>query len=113
MARSGELTVKRMNCKLILALAFSWLFLCGRAYAQAPTVTSITPSSGPVGAVVQIIGTGFGATQGGSTVSLNGTGATSVGWSDTVIHVLVPTGASSGLFSVTVNSQPANSSSFT
>src|SRR5882724_1520481 len=103
MVRSGELTVKRMKCKLILTLAFSWLFLGGRAYAQAPTVTSITPSSG----------TGFGATQGGSTVSLNGTGATSVGWSDTVIHVLVPTGASSGLFSVTVNSQPANSSSFT
>ncbi len=89
------------------------LFFCGRAAAQSPTVTSIFPTSGPVGTVVQITGTNFGATQGGSTVSLNGTSATPTGWTSTLIEVLVPSGATSGSFSLTVNGQNATSATFT
>jgi RHS repeat-associated protein len=95
-------------------LTFSLLLICcGRAQAQAPTITSIAPSSGPVGMPVTITGTSFGASQGSSTVSLNGTTAVATSWSNTTIVAVVPTGATSGAFTVTVNGQPANSSTFT
>lgn len=96
----------------VLILAFSLLLLCSRVQAQA-TITSISPTSGPVGIPVTITGTGFGASQGSSAVSLNGTNAVAASWSDTTIVAIVPTGASSGTFTVTVNGQPANSSAFT
>lgn len=84
-----------------------------RANAQAPSITSISPTSGPVGTLVTITGSGFGTTQGSSTVSLNTTSAGVVNWSDTSILALVPTAASSGAFTVTVNGQAVNSSTFT
>jgi len=62
---------------------------------------------------VTIVGTHFGTAQGSSTVSLNGTSAAVVTWSDSTISVLVPSAASSGTFAVTVNGQTANTSSFT
>ncbi len=100
--------------KQVLILAFSLPFLfCCPAHAQAPTITSMTPTSGPVGIVVTLVGTNFGASQGSSTVSLNGTSAVVTSWSSTSITGLVPTGATSGTFAVTVSAQAANSPSFT
>ena len=100
--------------KLVLILAFSpLLLLCGQALAQSPTITGLSPTSGPVGTLVTIAGTGFGTAQNGSTVSLNGTGATVVGWNDVSVVARVPSGGSSGPFSVTVNENSANSSVFT
>jgi RHS repeat-associated protein len=102
------------NWKQILILAISFMLLCcGRAQAQAPTITGIAPTSGPVGAPVTITGTNFGASQGSSTVSLNGTSAVATSWSNTTIAAVVPTGASTGTFTVTVNGQQASSSTFT
>ncbi|MGC2334142.1 MAG: IPT/TIG domain-containing protein, partial [Candidatus Acidiferrales bacterium] len=90
------------------------LLLCGaRAQAQAPTISSISPTSGPVGSVVILSGTNFGTTQGTSTISLNGTNAAATSWSSTTIAVLVPTGASSGTFTVTVGGQNGTSPTFT
>ena len=98
----------------LLAVGFiAILVCCGQAIAQGPSITGLSPASGPVGTLVTITGTGFGETQGSSTVSLNGTSASVMSWSDASVLALVPTGASSGSFSVTVNSQEANSSSFT
>ena len=91
------------------------LLLCGPGIqAQAPTISSIAPTSGPVGSVVILTGTNFGTTQQSSTVSLNG-GPNDVvtSWSGTSIAVIVPTGASSGAFSVSVSGQNATSSTFT
>ncbi len=106
--------MKMKRWKLIPITAVCLVFFCcGRADAQAPTITSISTTSGPVGTVVGLNGTNFGASQGNSTVSLNGTAAASVGWTDTIIDVLVPSGASSGPFSVTVNGQNATSATFT
>jgi RHS repeat-associated protein len=102
------------NWKQILIFTFALLFcLCGRVEAQAPTITSMSPTSGPVGGPVTITGTNFGSPQGTSTVSLNGTNAVATSWSNTSITAVVPSGAASGTFSVTVNSQGAHSSSFT
>src|SRR5204862_7820940 len=51
--------------------------------APAPSLTSLMPPSGAVGTAVTIAGTNFGATQGGSTVTFNGTAATPTSWSAT------------------------------
>lgn len=71
--------------------------------AQAvPTITSFTPGSGPVGLVLTLIGTGFGATQGSSTLTINGVQAPSVtSWSDTSVQFTVPTGATTGKITLT------------
>jgi RHS repeat-associated protein len=74
----------------------------------------MSPTSGPVGIAVTLTGTNFGASQGStSTISLNGTAAVATNWSSTSITAMVPTGASSGIFSATVNGQTAQSTSFT
>ena len=98
----------RWTLVLIAGLLFPVL-----ALAQSPSITSISPSSGVVGMPVEISGSGFGATQGSSTVTLNGISASATSWSDGSITVIVPTGATSGPFSVTVNGQGASSASFT
>jgi uncharacterized membrane protein len=63
---------------------------------------------------VTITGTGFGATQGSSTVKFNGTTATPTSWSDTSIVVPVPSGATTGSIVVTTAAgQATSSNSFT
>ncbi len=91
------------------------LLLCGSgAQAQAPTISSISPTSGPVGSVVILSGTNFGTTQGSNTVSLNGgPNAVVTSWNATSIAVIIPTGASSGTFAVSVGGQNATSATFT
>src|SRR5690242_1093683 len=107
-------TMHSRNWKQVVIFSFAFLFLfCGYAQAQAPTITNISPTSGPVGLPVTITGTGFGASQGSSTVVLNGTSAVAASWSDTSLVAVVPAGASSGTFTVTVNGQPASSGTFT
>ncbi len=69
---------------------------------EALGITAVSPTSGVVGEVVTVTGTGFGSTQGGSTIKLNGPSAVIASWSDTSIVVYVPSGATTGPFSVTV-----------
>jgi IPT/TIG domain len=75
------------------------------------TVTNLSPSSGPVGTSVTITGTGFGASQGTSTVTFNGVAATPTSWADNSIVVPVPNGVPAGNATVAVNvgSQTSNS----
>ena len=76
-----------------------------------PTLTSLNPTSGPVGTSVAITGTGFTA---GSTVDFNGTAATSVTFnSATSLTALVPTGATSGNVTVTSATGTSNGINFT
>jgi RHS repeat-associated protein len=49
-----------------------------------------SPSTGPIGTEVTILGGGFGATQGNSDVEFDGVSATITHWSDTQIRALVP-----------------------
>ena len=80
----------------------------------APVVTSLSQTSGAIGASVTINGTNFGAAQGGSTVTFNGTAVTSVSsWTNTALVVHVPAGATTGNVVVTVGSQASNSTAFT
>jgi RHS repeat-associated protein len=77
------------------------------------SITQVTPSSANFGDSVVIDGTNFGTTQGSSSVSLNGTSVVVQTWTATGIDVVVPIGASSGYFTVTVNGQTAVSPIFT
>jgi hypothetical protein len=76
----------------------------------APQITAINPQSGQPGTAITITGSGFGAQQGSSTLTLNGVSEAVVpaSWSDTQIQFNVPTGASTGNVVVTVNGQSSN-----
>jgi hypothetical protein len=78
----------------------------------APKITLMTPQNGPIGTTVVLIGSGFGASQGASTVTFNGTPVTWVTWSATALYVEVPAGASSGNIVVTVSGVASNAESF-
>ena len=110
LACSNRLHLKS-NSTVIAALLV--LLFCRQASGQAPSITSLSPASGPIGTFVTITGSGFGASQGSSTVALNGAAAPVWSWSDTTIVGSVPSGASSGTFSVTANGQVASSTTFT
>src|SRR6266403_2088618 len=83
------------------------------ADTSAPTVTSLSPTSGVIGTPVTIMGANFGAAQGTSTVTFNGIAATPTGWSATSIGVKVPAGATTGNVVVTVGGMASNGVNFT
>src|SRR6266550_2002798 len=86
----------------------------GSPFTVAPTITSLSQTSGAVGASITITGTNFGTPQGSSTVTFNGTAAAAASaWSTTSITVLVPVGATTGNVVVTVGAQASNGSPFT
>jgi RHS repeat-associated protein len=100
--------------KLILILLFPLLFICaGQARGSAPTISSLSPTTGAVGASVTVTGTNFGTTQGTSTITFNGTTATATSWGSTSILVTVPSGATTGSVIVTVSSVASNAKTFT
>jgi hypothetical protein len=79
----------------------------------APSITTLSPTSGSVGTSVTITGANFGSSQGTSTVTFNGTTASPTSWNATAIVVPVPTGATTGNVVVTESGLPSNGVSFT
>jgi RHS repeat-associated protein len=83
---------------------------------SAPTITSLSPTSGPIGTSVTIAGSNFGSSQGPSTVTFGGVLGTPGSWTASAIVVPVPSGVPPGAASVVVNvtgAGPSNSLSFT
>ena len=80
---------------------------------QSPAISSLNPTSGPVGASVTITGSNFGASQGTSAVRFGATNATVTAWSNTQVTATVP--AVSGTVAVTllVGGLASNASNFT
>ncbi|MFH1390309.1 MAG: IPT/TIG domain-containing protein [Candidatus Margulisiibacteriota bacterium] len=85
--------------------------------STAPTITRLEQTSAPgvpitsagIGDGISIIGSNFGATQGTSTIAINGTAVTAFYyWSAGKIDIAVPTGATSGNVVVTVNGVASN-----
>jgi IPT/TIG domain len=92
-ATTGKITVLTPNPDTPSAS----VFVVGAA--AAPTITSFTPASGPIGSTVAITGTNFGCT---TAVKFNTTTVTSFTLnSATSITATVPTGATTGKISVT------------
>lgn len=78
-----------------------------------PAITALNPTAGVVGTAVTITGTNFGAAQGTSTVTFNGTAAVPSNWSATSILVPVPVGATTGNIVVSVGGQASAGVAFT
>lgn len=76
-------------------------------------LTSVSPTSGSVGTVLTLMGSGFGASQGTGTITIGGAVATPSSWGNTVITVPVPVGATSGNILVTAGGLSGNVLAFT
>jgi IPT/TIG domain len=72
------------------------------AAAPAPAIASVSATSGSIGSQVTISGSGFGASQGSSVVTLNASPVTINTWGATAIYITIPTGATSGPLVVSV-----------
>ena len=85
------------------------------AHAAAPTITSLSVPSGPVGSSVTITGTNFGTPRGASIVTINGAPVTAyTTWGVSSIKVQVPVAAiTSGKVVVTVAGVNSNGVAFT
>jgi YD repeat-containing protein len=80
----------------------------------SPQITNLSPNSGAIGFTFTVAGSNFGATQGASTITMNGTAAAVSSWSSTSITAVVPSGATSGNVVVTTASGgPSNGVNFT
>ena len=89
----------------------TFLVTSGPGGCVAPVITSFTPTSGPMGTTVTIVGTGLG---GANSVTFNGKPASFTVNSSTQITTVVPDGATTGPISVTTPSGTATSAtSFT
>lgn len=80
---------------------------------STPQISVLSPASGPVGTVVVVTGSNFGALQGSSTVNFGSLGSTPTQWSNTSITVPVPAGAATSSVAVTVGGATSNLLTFT
>jgi len=87
----------------------------GSGAAPAPVISAVSATTGSIGNQVLISGSGFGASQGGSAVLLNGAAVTINTWSGTSISITIPVGATSGplLVSIAPSMNDSNAVRFT
>ena len=104
--------------KLLLSILF--LLLSSQAWAAVPVIFYSDLTSGPntggvnnKGVYVTIWGKNFGATQGGSSVSVNGLVDNYPTWSDTMICFQLGSGVSTGNITVTTSAGTSNGIPFT
>ena len=84
----------------------------GIDFTVLPHINSLNPTSGNVGDQVTISGTGFGTSQGSSTVTFNGVEASIVSWGNLQVVAQVPE-TTTGNVVVTVGGNASNGVSFT
>jgi hypothetical protein len=78
-------------------------FIVGELEAAWPTITSVSPSTGPVGTTVIINGSNFDPTPANNSVYFGGVGASVSAASTTSLTVAVPSGATFDPITVTTN----------
>jgi hypothetical protein len=105
-------TIKGIEYAVFSASAGAYQVNYSTVSTGGPVITSLSPTSGPVGTSVTISGSNFGSTQGTSTVAFNGNTASITSWGATSIVALVPGGASTGNVVVSVGGVASNGSAF-
>src|SRR6266700_4705704 len=70
--------------------------------SPAPLISSVSATTGSIGSQVVILGSGFGATQGSSLVTINNVPMTVSGWNSSQITATVATGTTTGPLVVSV-----------
>ncbi len=78
-----------------------------------PQISMLNPSYGAPASLIDITGTTFGATQGNSSVTINGALCGVTAWSDTSITIRVPSNASTGNLVVRAGGAISNGVPFT
>jgi hypothetical protein len=86
-------------------------FKAASSGSTTPTITGMSPTSGPVGQAATISGTNLGSTPG--TVTFNGIAAATTSWSATSVSTSVPSGATTGNVVVTASGAASNGMNFT
>jgi large repetitive protein len=81
--------------------------------ATAPSITTLTPNTGPPTRLVTIAGTGFHATPNLNQISFNGVPATTLRATPTQLLTQVPAGATTGPVTVTANGLTSSGAPFT
>src|SRR6266851_3023502 len=101
--------------RLAVAVFLFAVLTSGSLFAAGPSITSLSPTSGPSGTSVTITGSHFGSSQGTSTVTLGGVAAQVSSWGNGSIVALVPSGIANGAVGVvvTVSGTASNSVNFT
>jgi hypothetical protein len=104
--------------KRITIILFSFILIIGCKknsvpVTPSPTISSVNPSSGSAGTVVNITGNNFSATKSDNTVKFNGVAATVNNASITSLEVVAPTGATTGNITVTTTGGTAPGPVFT
>ncbi len=79
------------------------------AVAPAPVITNVSATTGSIGSQIVMSGTGFGATQNGSVVTLSNVPVTINSWQGSSILITIPSGAASGYLVVSVAPSMNNS----
>ncbi|MFH1150475.1 MAG: DUF5719 family protein [Actinomycetota bacterium] len=109
--------MKRAICTAVVVLLALAALACWAAPAGAqplvPFIANVLPDTGPVGMLVFINGSDFGAVGPFSVVTFNGVGATPLVWQDTIITTRVPDGATTGPVVVTTPFGVSNGVTFT
>ncbi|WP_435165842.1 glycosyl hydrolase [Paenibacillus glycanilyticus] len=82
---------------------------------SGPSITSLSPSSGSAGSTVTVTGSGFGASQGTSSIKFGSAAAAVTSWSNTSITATVPSSLAAGSYNVTVTTSAgtSNAASYT
>jgi IPT/TIG domain len=106
--RHGLVGISFLFAIVLLSMAVSG---CGKK--PAPSISSVSPSSGQVGTEVTISGSDFGATQSNSTVNFGSASATAVSWSDSEIEAEVPEELDAGENDVSVTTAGGTSETAT
>ncbi|HEY6248444.1 MAG TPA: IPT/TIG domain-containing protein [Candidatus Angelobacter sp.] len=101
-----------LSCTVTFSVNSSITATFSPAPPPAPSISSLSATAGGAGALVTISGANFGNTQGGSTVTFNGTTAKINSWNGNSISASVPLGATTGNVVVKVGSQTSNGVSF-
>lgn len=79
-----------------------------------PTISSFTPTSGPVGTPITIVGTNFDPSPAGNAITLNGVSCQTLGAVPTQLNTAVPNNGTSGQIRVTTSAgQALSSTNFT
>lgn len=81
--------------------------------ASAPVLSALSPTSGPVTRLVTITGNGFSSTAALNQIRFNGTTATTLSATATMLTTQVPSGATTGPVTVTVGGLASNGVTFT
>lgn len=108
--------MKKIAVSMIQLLLFiTAVFSLGNCHAgmdspetqSPPAITGLSPASGTMGSTVTISGTNFGATPASNLVKLNDLPASVLNAQAAQLQVIVPEGAVTGKFSITVNGATA------